>query len=121
MRRISQTSSQSTTGESKSVRNRRITHWQRWKETLFIFVTKMQEIMYKFESSTNPTLRHNVCKFKQIGMSGIGAVCKLWGTTRWPFVHENKFLDQGKKRDKMFVFKMSKIGHDSRVDLVQKI
>jgi len=57
------------------------------EKPLLIFDTEMQEIMYKFESFTNPTLCHNVCKFKRMGRSGaIDGVCELRGTTRWPFV-----------------------------------
>lgn len=46
---------------------------------------------------------------------------ELQGTTRWSFVHEKIFPSQEKKGDKMFVFKILKVGHDSWIDLVQKI
>jgi hypothetical protein len=76
------------------------------KKPLLISDTEMQEVMYKFESITSPTLRQNVCKFKRMGRSGvIDGVYKLRGTTRWPFVQDNRFSGQGKKEDKVFVLK----------------
>jgi hypothetical protein len=92
------------------------------EKPLLISDIEMQEVMYKFESFTSPTLRQNVCKFKRMGRNGvIDGVCELRGTTRWPFVQDNKFPSQGKKGDKVFVFKISEVGPGSGVDLIQRM
>lgn len=84
--------------------------------------TEMQDVMHKFESYTSPTIRHNISQFKRMGKLGvIDGVCELRGTTRWPFVQENRFPGQGKDTDKVFVFKMSEIGPGSGVDLVRRM
>jgi hypothetical protein len=36
-------------------------------------------------------------------------------------VQENRFPGQGKQTDKVFVFKMSEVGHGSGVDLVKRM
>lgn len=48
------------------------------EKPLLIFDTEMQEVMYKFESFTNPIIHHHVCKFKKINRNGIiDEVCEL--------------------------------------------
>ena len=48
------------------------------EKLLLICNTKMQKLMYKFGCFTYPTLRQNICKYKQMDMSGvIDGVCKL--------------------------------------------
>ena len=41
------------------------------EKPLLIFDSEIQEVMYKSESFTSPTLCYNVCKFKQMGRSGV--------------------------------------------------
>jgi hypothetical protein len=48
-------------------------------------------------------------------------IATLRGCSHWAYVQENKFLGQGSDSDKVFVFKMSKVGPGSRVDLVNRM
>ena len=48
-------------------------------------------------------------------------IAKLRGVNTWDYVQRNQFPDHGDEMDKVFVFKMSKVGPNSRVDLVRRI
>jgi hypothetical protein len=45
----------------------------------------------------------------------------LRGCSHWAYIQENKFPGQGSDSDKVFIFKMSKVGPGSRVHLVKQM
>ena len=51
---------------------------------------------------------------------GVDALLKLKRDCTYEFFHGNRFLGQGSKDEKCFVFKMSTIGPASGIDLVMR-
>ena len=61
----------------------------------------------------------DVTAFKFIHKFGVmDGIAKLRGYSHWVYVQENQFPGQGSNSDKVFVFKMSKVGPASGVHLV---
>ena len=63
-------------------------------------------------------LRNKVTRFKYLRRFEImDSITKLRGLSNWAFVQRNMFLRQGDDSNKIFIFKMSKVGPGSGVDL----
>ena len=68
------------------------------------------------------SIKNDVTTFKYIQRFGVmDGIATLRGCSHEAYVQENKFLDQGSNFNKVFVFKMSKVGPRSRVHLVKKM
>jgi hypothetical protein len=68
---------------------------------------------------SSTSIKNNVTAFRYIRRFGvIDDIATLRGCSHWAYVQENKFLGQGSDSDKVFVFKMSKVGPGSGVHLV---
>ena len=48
-------------------------------------------------------------------------ITKLKGHSNWSYVQKNMFSGQGDDSNKIFIFKMSKVGPGSRVNLVAQM
>ena len=78
-------------------------------------------VLDKCKYFSSPSIRNKVTSFKQLRRFGvINNITKLRGSSTWAFVQESKFPGQETDIDKVFVFKMSEVGHGSGVDLVCK-
>ena len=85
-------------------------------------VDELVLILDKFKQMSSPSIRNEVTTFRYLRRFGImDSITKLRGSSNWPFVQENRFLGQGADADKVFVFKMAKIGPGSGVDLVRRM
>ena len=79
-------------------------------------------ILDKCKYITSPNIRNEVSSFKHFQKFGIiDSITKLRNASKWAFVQESKFLGQGSDKDKVFVFKMSKIGPSRGLDLVKQM
>ena len=84
--------------------------------------TDLVPVLDKCKFITSPNIRNEVFSFKHFRKFGIiDSITKLRGASKWAFVQESKFPGQGTDKDKVFVFKMSKIGPSSDVDLVKRM
>ena len=82
--------------------------------------TDLVSVLDKCKFITSPNIRNEVSSFKHFRKFGIiDSITKLRGASKWAFVQESKFPSQGTDKDKVFVFKMSKIGPGSGIDLVK--
>jgi len=71
---------------------------------------------------TLPSICNKVSGFRYLRRFGVmDNITKLRGVRNWPYVQENKFPGQGSEVDKVFVFKMSKVGLGSGDDLVKRM
>ena len=69
-----------------------------------------------------PNLRNKVTMFKYLWRFGImDGITKLRGLSNWVFVQWDMFPGQGNDSNKVFIFKMSKIGPCSGVNLVTRM
>ena len=48
-------------------------------------------------------------------------ITKLQGHSSWAYIQRNMFPDQGDDSEKVFIFKMSKVGAGSGMDLVRRM
>jgi len=63
-----------------------------------------------------PNTQNKVTSLKYLRKFGvIDSITKLKGSSTWAFIQESKFFDQGMDLEKVFVFKMSKVGPKSEV------
>jgi hypothetical protein len=69
---------------------------------------------------SSPSIKNSVTTFRYIRRFGVmDGIATLRGCSHWTYVQENKFPGQGSDSDKLFVFKMSKVGPGSGVHLVK--
>ena len=82
----------------------------------------LDELEPMFESCrelNSPNLRSKVTPFKYLRRFGImDGIAKLRSVSSWAYVQRNQFLGQGDEKDKVFGFKISKVGPGNKVDLV---
>ena len=70
----------------------------------------------------SPHLRNKIKMFKYLcRLQIINNIAKLRFFSTWAYVQQNSFLGQSEKTDKVLIFKMSKIGRGSGVDLVRSM
>jgi hypothetical protein len=59
-----------------------------------------------------PSIKNDVTTFRYIRRFRImDGIAMLRGCSHWAYVQENKFSGQGLDSDKVFVFKISEVGH----------
>jgi hypothetical protein len=69
-----------------------------------------------------PSIKNDVTTFRYIRRFGImDGIAMLRGCSHWAYVQENKFSGQGLDSDKVFVFKISKVGLRSGVHLIKRM
>jgi hypothetical protein len=79
-------------------------------------------VLEKCKYMSSPSIKNDVIAFKYIRRFGVmDGIAMLRGYSHWAYVQENKFPSQGSDSDKVFVFKMSKVGPGSRVHLVKRM
>ena len=79
-------------------------------------------VLEKCKYMSSPSIKNNVTAFKFIQRFGvIDGIAMLRGCSHWAYMQENKFSRQGSDSDKVFVFKMSKVGFGSGVHLVRRM
>ena len=84
--------------------------------------TDLVPVLDKCKFITSPNIRNEVSSFKHFKKFGIiDSITKLRGANKWVFVQESKFPGQGTDKNKVFVFKMSKIGPGSGVELMKRM
>ena len=60
--------------------------------------------------------------FKYLQRFGVmNVITKLRGLNNWAYIQKNMFPGQGNDSEKVFIFKMSKVGPGSGVDLVRRM
>ena len=65
----------------------------------------------RYKDMASPNIRNKVMTFRFLRRYGIiYSITKLCGIILWAFVQENKFTGQEVGLEKVFVFKMSKVG-----------
>ena len=70
----------------------------------------------------SPSLRNKVTSFKYLRRFGaIDGITKFRGLSNWMYVQSNMFPGQGDESNKVFIFKMSKVGLGCGVDLVKRM
>ena len=83
---------------------------------------ELMPVLNKCKYFSSPSIRNKVTSFKHLRRFGIiDSITKLKGSNTWAFVQESKFPSQGTDTNKVFVFKMSKVGLGSGVDLVMRM
>jgi hypothetical protein len=79
-------------------------------------------VLDKCKYMTSPSIKNDVTVFRYLRRFGDeDSITMLRGCSNWPCVQENKFPSQGFEFNKIFVFKMSKVGLDSGADLVKRM
>jgi hypothetical protein len=79
-------------------------------------------ILDKYKYITLPSVKNNVTTFRYLRRFEVmDSITMLRGCSNWPYVPKNIFLGQGFNSDKVFLFKMSKVGPGSSVDLVKRM
>jgi hypothetical protein len=77
-------------------------------------------VLEKCKYMSSPSIKNSVTTFRYIRRFGVmDGIATLRGCSHWTYVQENKFPGQGSDSDKLFVFKMSKVGPGSGVHLVK--
>jgi hypothetical protein len=77
-------------------------------------------ILKKCKYISSPSIKKDITAFKYIQRFGImDGITMLRGCSHWAYIQENKFPGQGSDSEKVFVFKMSKVGPGSMVHLVK--
>jgi hypothetical protein len=70
---------------------------------------------------SSPSIKNDVTAFRYIRRLGVmDGIATLRGCSHWAYVQENKFPGHGSDSDKVFVFKMSEVGPESGVHLVNR-
>jgi hypothetical protein len=87
-----------------------------------IFTTEeLMPVLHKCKYMTLSSIKNNVTKFKFLWRFGImDSITMLRGCSNWPYVKKNIFSGQGSDFDKVFQFKMSKVGQGSNMDLMKQ-
>ena len=81
---------------------------------------KLKPVFDCCKEHNSPSFRNKVTTFKSLHMFGImDGITKLRGFSNWAYAQRNMFSSQGNKSDKVFIFKMFKVGSGCRVDLVK--
>ena len=79
-------------------------------------------VLEKCKYMSSPNIKNDVIAFKFICKFGVmDGIAMLRGCSHWAYVHENQFFGQGSNSNKVFVFKMSKVGPGSGVHLVNRM
>jgi hypothetical protein len=79
-------------------------------------------VLEKCKYMSSPSIKNDVTAFRYIRRFGVmDGIATLRGCSHWAYVQENKFPSQGSDSDKVFVFKMSKVGPGSGVHLVNRM
>jgi hypothetical protein len=79
-------------------------------------------VLDKCKYMMSPSVKNNVTIFKYLRRFGVmDSITRLRGCSSWPYVQKNMFPGQGSDFDKVFLFKMSKVGPSSGVDLVRRM
>jgi hypothetical protein len=79
-------------------------------------------VLEKCKYMSSPSIKNDVTAFRYIRRFGVmDGIATLKGCSHWASVQENKFSGQGSDSDKVFVFKMFKVGPRSGVHLVQQM
>jgi hypothetical protein len=79
-------------------------------------------VLDKCKYMTSPSIKNNVTTFKYLRRFGVmDSITMLRGCSHWPYVQKNMFPGQGFDFDKVFLFKMSKVGLGRGVDLVKRM
>jgi hypothetical protein len=79
-------------------------------------------VLDKYKYMTSPSVKNNVTTFRYLQRFGVmDSITMLRGCSNWPYVQKNMFPGQGSDSDKVFLFKMSKVGPSSGVDLVKRM
>jgi hypothetical protein len=74
----------------------------------------------KYMSSLS--IQNDMTSFRYLWRFGVmDAITMLRGCKNWPYVQKNIFLCQSFDANKVFLFKMSKVGPRSGVDLVKRM
>jgi hypothetical protein len=83
---------------------------------------ELQVIFDQCKHLTSPNIRNAVTTFRTMRRFGvIDSITKLRGASNWKFVQHNRFPGQRANMDKVFVFKMSKVGPGNGVNLVKRM
>ena len=87
-----------------------------------LFLNELEPVFDSCKELNSPSLRNRVYMFKYLRRFGVmDGITKLRGLSNWAYIQRNMFPDQGDDFKKVFIFKMSKIGSCSRVDLVKRM
>ena len=87
-----------------------------------ITMEDMKTVMEKYANLASPNIKNAISNFKHVERTNpMDGIRHMRGCTTWLFVQRNIFPGQGADDDKVFVFKMSKVGPASSVDLVTRI
>ena len=79
-------------------------------------------ILNKCKYMSSPSIKNKVTMFRYIQRCGVmDGIAMLKGYSHWAYVQENKFSRQGSDSDKVFVFKMSKVGPKSGMHLMKQM
>jgi hypothetical protein len=79
-------------------------------------------VLKKCKYMSYPSIKNDVTAFRYIRRFGVmDGIATFRGCSHWAYVQENKFPSQGSDSDKVFVFKMSKVGPESGVHLVNRM
>jgi hypothetical protein len=79
-------------------------------------------VLEKSKYMNSPSIKNDITAFRYIQRFGImDGIAMLRGCSHWAYVQENKFPGQGSNSDKVFVFKMSKVGPGSGMHLVKRM
>jgi hypothetical protein len=80
---------------------------------------KLVFVLDKCKYMSSQSIKNNVTAFKYIRKLGVmDGIAMLRGYSHWAYIQENKSLGQGSDLDKVFVFKILKVGPKSGVHLV---
>ena len=87
--------------------------------TRVLSLKELEPIFDCCKELNSSNLRNKVTTFKYLRRFGImDGITKLKGLSNWMFVQWNMTPDKGSNSDKVFIFKRSKVGLCSGVDLV---
>ena len=83
-------------------------------------LNELEPVFDSCKELNSPSLQNRVYMFKYLRRFGVmDGITKLRGLSNWAYIQRNMFSSQNDDSEKVFIFKMSKIGSGSRVDLVR--
>jgi hypothetical protein len=79
-------------------------------------------VLDKYKYMTSSSVKNNVTTFRYLQRFGVmDSITMLRGCRNWPYVQKNMFPGQGSDSDKVFLFKISKVGPGNGMDLVKQM
>lgn len=83
---------------------------------------QLEPVFESCKELNSSNLRNRVYAFKYLYCYGVlDDITKLRGLSNWAFVQRKMFLGQRDDCDEVYIFKMSEVGHASKVDLVRQM